>query len=404
MLAPLRTIMAHGKPAVMMLPDSKIFDAVNQFVRRIGRMPVSYRKKHLSSLIHTFGPFQDLIKVVLQCTELAPPPGVVRRPTPLGPLPLWTAMGNDFLVAFMLLKEGHGYSYLDVRMFLTYCSTRMHGYLTRGEDTQDTQPITWYALRHIMVYMVSENPQSSLGELYASGGFIMMMEMAVRIDNFDLKQLEFAEAIRAVCVILMRALSRLTPSSWAPCLSLIMTTLKLERWFMLSFSSDKKPLPDIVSSTLIDCMSVLLTCSAPTPSQLPPHELQAASALRELSTAFTRLVMMTLVVLSQMPLSPSAVVRRTGFMQDVVLPRFETFTAEQTAAAANYNGPFHILGCSNAKCMEYNGCTEALMVTHLCSGCRRQRYCSVKCQTEAWQGEWGHVHWCQAHAVVPVAP
>lgn len=45
-------------------------------------------------------------------------------------------------------------------------------------------------------------------------------------------------------------------------------------------------------------------------------------------------------------------------------------------------------GCSNWACTNLGGFSEAALPTLLCSGCRRVRYCSVKCQRAAWvEGE-----------------
>lgn len=50
-------------------------------------------------------------------------------------------------------------------------------------------------------------------------------------------------------------------------------------------------------------------------------------------------------------------------------------------------------GCSYLRCTEIGGTSEASLPTLLCSGCRRTRYCSVRCQKAAWvQG--GHSDVC----------
>lgn len=41
-------------------------------------------------------------------------------------------------------------------------------------------------------------------------------------------------------------------------------------------------------------------------------------------------------------------------------------------------------GCANPSCKNICGVSEASLPTLLCSGCRRVRYCSVKCQRIAW--------------------
>lgn len=49
--------------------------------------------------------------------------------------------------------------------------------------------------------------------------------------------------------------------------------------------------------------------------------------------------------------------------------------------------------CSYLRCTNMNGTSEASLVTLLCSGCRRTRYCSVDCQRAAWK-EGGHSDVC----------
>lgn len=46
-------------------------------------------------------------------------------------------------------------------------------------------------------------------------------------------------------------------------------------------------------------------------------------------------------------------------------------------------------GCCYLGCISLNGVSEAALVTQLCSGCRRVRYCCAECQMQAWL-EGGH--------------
>lgn len=50
-------------------------------------------------------------------------------------------------------------------------------------------------------------------------------------------------------------------------------------------------------------------------------------------------------------------------------------------------------GCSYLGCINLKGSSEGTLVTHLCGGCRRTRYCSVECQRSAW-GVGGHADVC----------
>lgn len=59
-------------------------------------------------------------------------------------------------------------------------------------------------------------------------------------------------------------------------------------------------------------------------------------------------------------------------------------------------------GCCNLLCIKTPGDTEDKMVTHLCEGCRRVRYCSEKCQREAWLN--GHKGVCGCTHTVSVGP
>lgn len=52
-------------------------------------------------------------------------------------------------------------------------------------------------------------------------------------------------------------------------------------------------------------------------------------------------------------------------------------------------------GCCNWLCTNYEEACESAMLTLLCSGCRRARYCSERCQREAWLG--GHKDECKRH-------
>lgn len=51
-------------------------------------------------------------------------------------------------------------------------------------------------------------------------------------------------------------------------------------------------------------------------------------------------------------------------------------------------------GCSHWACTNLAGFSEAALPTQLCSGCRRARYCSLKCQKEAWV-DGGHREVCR---------
>lgn len=52
-------------------------------------------------------------------------------------------------------------------------------------------------------------------------------------------------------------------------------------------------------------------------------------------------------------------------------------------ALQHFNGRL-LPGCCHLGCSNLCGASEAALLTQLCSGCRRVRYCSVKCQREAW--------------------
>lgn len=52
-------------------------------------------------------------------------------------------------------------------------------------------------------------------------------------------------------------------------------------------------------------------------------------------------------------------------------------------------------GCCYLGCTNLDGVSEATLGTQLCSGCRRARYCSLKCQKAAWR-EGGHSFVCVA--------
>lgn len=56
-------------------------------------------------------------------------------------------------------------------------------------------------------------------------------------------------------------------------------------------------------------------------------------------------------------------------------------------------GPL-LTGCCSLRCNNLTEASEALLPTLLCSGCRRARYCSVRCQRQAWQD--GHKRLCKA--------
>lgn len=52
-----------------------------------------------------------------------------------------------------------------------------------------------------------------------------------------------------------------------------------------------------------------------------------------------------------------------------------------------------LLGCCHLDCTNMEGVSEAALMTQLCSGCRRVRYCSVGCQRAAWL-KGGHKEVC----------
>lgn len=52
-------------------------------------------------------------------------------------------------------------------------------------------------------------------------------------------------------------------------------------------------------------------------------------------------------------------------------------------AVSHLNGRL-LPGCCHLGCINLAGVSEAALPTLLCSGCRRTRYCSVKCQRAAW--------------------
>lgn len=41
-------------------------------------------------------------------------------------------------------------------------------------------------------------------------------------------------------------------------------------------------------------------------------------------------------------------------------------------------------GCCHLGCSNFSGASEAALKTRLCGGCRKARYCSLRCQTNAW--------------------
>lgn len=66
-------------------------------------------------------------------------------------------------------------------------------------------------------------------------------------------------------------------------------------------------------------------------------------------------------------------------------PTYERFTAPSSRQA-------FLLGCCHLGCTRFDGVSEAMLQTLLCSGCRRTRYCSVGCQRAAWVE--GHGTYC----------
>lgn len=64
-----------------------------------------------------------------------------------------------------------------------------------------------------------------------------------------------------------------------------------------------------------------------------------------------------------------------------------TFRREAAAWDAYALQHFHgrlLPGCSYLRCTNLAGASEASLRTLLCNGCKRMRYCSVKCQKAAW--------------------
>lgn len=67
--------------------------------------------------------------------------------------------------------------------------------------------------------------------------------------------------------------------------------------------------------------------------------------------------------------------------------RLAAFKHEARAWDGYAIGNFHgrlLPGCSFLGCTNLSGCSEASLVTLVCGGCRRMRYCSVGCQRAAW--------------------
>lgn len=68
----------------------------------------------------------------------------------------------------------------------------------------------------------------------------------------------------------------------------------------------------------------------------------------------------------------------------------------------HYNGRL-LPGCCSLACQTYAGPSEEALKTLLCSGCRRARYCCIKCQKDAWRtgnGGDGHSLVCAAWALL----
>lgn len=62
--------------------------------------------------------------------------------------------------------------------------------------------------------------------------------------------------------------------------------------------------------------------------------------------------------------------------------------------AQRYDGEL-LCFCSNPRCTNLDGPSDATMRTWLCKGCRRMRYCGVACQRQDWR-EGGHSRVCRA--------
>lgn len=65
------------------------------------------------------------------------------------------------------------------------------------------------------------------------------------------------------------------------------------------------------------------------------------------------------------------------------ISRGERSAVWERYAVTHFHGRL-TLGCCNYGCMKMDGMSEAMLCTKLCSGCRRARYCSVRCQKAAW--------------------
>lgn len=85
----------------------------------------------------------------------------------------------------------------------------------------------------------------------------------------------------------------------------------------------------------------------------------------------------------------SEVLSNPARAQSEVGPHWERYALE------HFGGRL-LPGCCHLGCTNLGSSTEAALPTLLCSGCRRARYCSVKCQHGAWlQG--GHGAVCGVH-------
>lgn len=95
------------------------------------------------------------------------------------------------------------------------------------------------------------------------------------------------------------------------------------------------------------------------------------------------------------------VVNMCGFLQNPELKVFAASLLAQSSAVAagsqwrnsevceryavsHFQGRL-LPGCCNLGCTTLGGPSEAALETRLCSGCKMARYCSVKCQKEAWR-------------------
>lgn len=307
-----------------------------------------------------------------------------------------------------------------VHGILRYGLSRTRKFISHREGNEgEARPrILWEGISQAMLHAVNNSrnmdlvrPASPLGRLYATSGFITMMEVMTRsaIHELDLSEdRHYVEAggdelllawFLCVSLFLMSWVLRNgqpfpgTNAARESSLSFFGTILKLQRLLekslptrVMGTASDPKSQRtlDLMHDGLHTLMSIPLSLAQRSRTRTKTTKTDARLELRSLQALVGQLG-----ILETLNATPQGDHKYTSHPNTTAIfsfarrsaPMWKARIEEITSAPTSCDD---FLGCHNPRCMRLERLTESVVMVHsrLCSGCRKVRYCSRECQRE----------------------